>query len=171
MISYTYIDKNCIVLCCKIHHRQNTSSAMQISHAYNDYVNTFNCSMIIVMSTMIFDDGAKSAWTAVHWSACARLCDVFMHHAPLHFSKKDWIQTTDKSQYNRPNVLNGIDVWTLCWPQNDIIHLIDKTFLVYPYCIRCCPIMNKGTSIYQRMVIDVWLKLLPEDFMSIILCS
>ena len=131
---------------------------MQITRTWK---NPFNYSMIMNMSTMSFDNGTTSTWSAVH--VCMCIWNSVIHRA--HCISRKWINTTDASLYNRPYLLNDIDIWQ----QKDINCGIFKDFLAYLCCLMCCPFLHKGSFISQRIIINVWLNMMPEDFM--ILCS
>ena len=129
--------------------------------------------MIINMSTSCFDDGAKSAWSVVNWSSFKCLCGVlsFTVHAASSSTAFLGNRFIPLKRFNKTDhasliVLNCIDIWTLCWPQRDNNYCTGKNFLAYLDCMRCCPFLHKGSSICQRMVINVRLNMRPVDFIN-----
>ena len=86
---------------------------------------------------------------------CAPMCCSGIHCA--HWTKCSGISpwrnhTTDTSWYNRPYVLNGIDIWTICWPQKDINFRTGRKSLTYLCCMRGCSILHKIKTIRQHRV-------------------
>ena len=139
-------------------HGYNASNAIQISQANNENLkNPFNYSMIINVSTLSFDEGAKSAWSAVHWSSCARLWGVlwFILHAARSvaaFLGNGFI----------PLILHDITDHTFLMVLISGLFAshkrtsVEKNFLAYPWCMRCYRFLHKSISVWQRMVINVW---------------
>ena len=97
------------------------------------------------------------------------LCIVHAQWSPATFLGKGLIPLVHL-YYNRPYVLNGIDIWTLYWPQKVIDFRAGSKFLAFPCCMKCCPILHKGNSICQFIVVYVWLNMRPADFISIFMC-
>ena len=110
---------------------------MKVSHANNDDSKyPFNYSLIIDTSIWSMHDGTNRRSTLVTKPSEGRLSDVlsFIVHCctkPSGISRL-WIHSIDASGYIRPCALNNIDIWTLCWRQEDINRRIGKKPLAYP---------------------------------------
>ena len=117
-------------------------------------------SVTISMSTLGFDEGTKSVRSAVHWSSCARLCDVlsFTVHAawsPAAFFGNGF---TPLIRFNiTGHTFLIVLIFGFFAGHKDIYCHTGKTFLAYHCCIRCCPSLYKGSPICQRMVINACL--------------